>query len=164
MASATVKIVKKYDKIIKLAIINHNKDKNNITEGLSEKELLHVKLIRDSDKTDIIYLLTIEDKKTVWETNNLEDEKISEEIYREFIEDKNINYKKIKNHVDLLVAHFAYVFDFNYNYGLKIIYENKYYNKIYNRFKFKEKSTKDKFENIMNIINKYMKERIKEKI
>lgn len=149
----------KYDKIIKLAIINHNKDKKDIGKDLSKRELLHVKLIRDSDKTDIIYLLTIEDKKAIWETDNLEEEKISDEIYREFIKDKNIIYKNRKTHLDLLVAHFAYVFDFNFDYGLRKVYENKYYDKLYNRFNFKEE-TKAKFENIRKIINDYMKQRL----
>ena len=57
----------KYDKIIELAIINHNKDKNMLPTNLSPKEELHVKLIRDSDKVDIIYILTFDDQKTLWD-------------------------------------------------------------------------------------------------
>lgn len=46
-------IDKKYYKIIEIAIRNHNKLK--IEDGLTEKELLHSKLIRDADKIDIFY-------------------------------------------------------------------------------------------------------------
>ena len=53
----------KYDRIIKLAIINHNRDKKQITKNMSNREKLHVKLIRDSDKTDILYILTFENEK-----------------------------------------------------------------------------------------------------
>ena len=42
-----------YDKIIKTAVRNHNKFK--IEDGLSEKENLFSKIIRDADKLDIFY-------------------------------------------------------------------------------------------------------------
>lgn len=40
----------KYNSIIKKAIENHNK--KSIENGLTEKELLHAKIIRDADKLD----------------------------------------------------------------------------------------------------------------
>ena len=43
----------KYDEIIIKAVKNHNK--YSIEEGLTEKELLFAKLIRDADKIDILY-------------------------------------------------------------------------------------------------------------
>ncbi len=150
----------KYDRIIELAIINHNKDKNDITKNTTEKEDLHIKLIRDSDKTDIIYLLTFEDKKAAWEKEDLSEEVFTEEIYREFIEDKNIFYTNMKTYADRLIGHFAYVYDFNYEYGLKIVYENKYYNKIYNRFKFNNKKTEEEFKNIYNTTIDYITEKL----
>ena len=48
---------RQYDRIIYLAVINHNRD--NIEEGLNERELLHCKIIRDADKWDIFYVITI---------------------------------------------------------------------------------------------------------
>ena len=45
-----------YDSIIYKAIKNHNKYK--IEEGLSEKEKLYSKIIRDADKIDIINIFT----------------------------------------------------------------------------------------------------------
>ena len=150
----------KYDKIIELAIINHNKDKNDITKNTTEKEDLHIKLIRDSDKTDIIYLLTFEDKKAAWEKEDLSEEVFTEEIYREFIEDKNIFYPNMKTCADRLIGHFAFVYDFNYEYGLKTIYENKYYTNIYSRFNFNSKRTEEQFENIYKTTMNYINERL----
>ena len=150
----------KYDRIIELAIINHNKDKNDITKNTTEKEDLHIKLIRDSDKTDIIYLLTFEDKKAAWEKEDLSEEVFTEEIYREFIEDKNIFYPNMKTCADRLIVHFAFVYDFNYEYGLKTIYENKYYTNIYSRFNFNSKRTEEEFKNIYEITINYIKERL----
>lgn len=149
-----------YDRIIKLAILNHNKDKKEITKNITEKEDLHIKLIRDSDKTDIIYLLTFEDKKAAWEKEDLSGEVFTEEIYREFIEDKTIFYPNMQTYADRLIGHFAFAYDFNYQYGLKIIYNNKYYTKIYNRFNFNNKKTEEEFKNIYEITINYIKERL----
>ncbi len=150
----------KYDRIIELAIINHNRDKKQITKDISDKEELHIKLIRDSDKTDILYILTFEDEKSVWESDNIEDEKFTDEIYNEFIDNHNITYKNRKTHADTLICHFAYAFDFNFNYGLKYVLDNKYYDKIYDRIKFKDEETRNRFKKIYNITTNYIKERV----
>ena len=94
----------KFDKIIKLAIVNHNRA--DIEEDLTERERLHAKIIRDADKTDIFRILISGDKKAIWEKADLSDDKISDEIYREFVEDKRINYKERKTSADILVSHF----------------------------------------------------------
>lgn len=88
---------------------------------MDEKTNLHCKIIRDSDKLDIFYILTFENKRAVWESDDLSNDVISDEIYREFIEDKNINYKERKSSADILVSHFAYVYDFNFKYSLKML-------------------------------------------
>ncbi len=147
----------KYDRIIELAIVNHNKDKNDLPKDLNKQEDLHIKLIRDSDKTDILYILTFDDEKAIWETDKLIEEKFSDEVYREFVKEHKIIYKNRKTNADTLICQFAYVFDFNFDYGLKYVYENKYYDKLYNRFDFKDEKTKKRFENIYNITNNYLK-------
>lgn len=152
-----------YDKIIELAIINHNKDKNMLPTNLKPKEELHIKLIRDSDKVDIIYILTFDDQKTLWDSDDLNKEIFSDDIYNEFIKDHNIIYKNRKTNADKLISQFAFAFDFNFDYGLKYIDENKYYEKIYNRFNFEDEKTRKRFEEIYNLTEKYIKERLKEK-
>lgn len=150
----------KYDKIIEIAIINHNRDKKDIDKDVSEKELAHVKIIRDSDKIDILYTLVVGDEKEIWETEDMSLEKITDEIYNEFIEKNLITYKNRKTSADLLVGHFTYTFDINFDYSLKIIDDNKYYEKLYNRFDFKDEETSKRFENIYNIVSNYIKERV----
>ena len=153
----------KYDKIIELAIINHNKDKNMLPTNLSPKEELHVKLIRDSDKVDIIYILTFDDQKTLWDSDDLNKETFSDDIYNEFIKDHNIIYKNRKTNADKLISQFAFAFDFNFDYGLKYIDENKYYDKLYNRFNLEDEKTRKRFEEIYNLTEKYIKERLRAK-
>ena len=146
----------KYDKIIKLAIVNHNR--TYIEEGLTERELLHAKIIRDADKADIYSVLISENKKTIWGKEDLSKEKISDEIYREYIEDKRINYKERKTCADTLVCHFNYVFDLNFESTKQIIKENEYIDKLYERFIFKDEETMKRYNNIYELAKKELEE------
>ena len=146
-----------YDEIIRKAILNHNK--SIIDNDLTEREKLHSKIIRDADKTDILYILTFDKIKTLYGIDDLSSQKISDEIYREYIEDKKINYANIENEVDLLVAHFAYVYDFNFNYGLEIIKQNRYLEKMFNRHSFKDQTTMNRYEKIYELASKYITNR-----
>ena len=150
----------KYDKIIELAIINHNRDKKDIDKNISKEESLHIKLIRDSDKTDILYTLVVGNEKAILETDDMSLEKITDEIYNEFMETNSITYKNRQTSADLLVGHFTYAFDFNFDYGLKIIDDNKYYEELYNRFNFKDEITKERFKNIYEKVNDYIRKRV----
>lgn len=147
----------KYDKIIKMAILNHNKIK--IEEGLSEHEMLHAKLIRDADKTDIFYVITIADKKEVWYSSDLSNDKMTDAVYNDFIENKLISYDKVKTGVDLLAIDFTYIFDLYFSQSIKIIDENNYIDKLYNRFKFNDKQTKERMEKIYIATKKYIEEK-----
>lgn len=147
----------KFDEIIKLSILNHNK--SDIEEGLTEREKLHAQIIRDADKTDILNLLTFEDKQTAWEKDDLSDDKITDEIYREFMEDKKIDYAKKETSADILVSHFAYVYDLNFKETYKIIKENNYYDEIYKRFVFNDKETMEKYNKIYEKVKQYLEEK-----
>ena len=150
-----------YDEIIKKAILNHNK--LQIDKELTEREMMHSKIIRDADKVDIYYSLTIYSKEAVWESKDLSNDTISDEIYREFKEDRKINYKNRKTAADTLVSHFAYVFDFNYKYSLQIIYINNYIEKIYKRHKFNDAKTMERYNEIFNIAMEYVKSKMEKK-
>lgn len=146
----------KFDKIIKLAIVNHNRA--DIEKDLTERERLHAKIIRDADKTDIFRILISGDKKAIWEKADLSDDKISDEIYREFVEDKRINYKERKTSADILVSHFNYVYDLNFPETRKIIRDNKYINKLYQRFKFNDAETMKRFNEIYRLSKEYIEQ------
>ncbi len=146
----------KFDKIIKLAIVNHNRA--DIEEDLTERERLHAKIIRDADKTDIFRILISGDKKAIWEKADLSDDKISDEIYREFVEDKRINYKERKTSADILVSHFNYVYDLNFPETRKIIRDNKYIDKLYQRFKFNDAEIMKRFNEIYRLSKEYIEQ------
>lgn len=139
----------KYDRIIKLAILNHNK--SQIENGLTDKEILHSKIIRDADKLDIFYRMTIGNKRAIWEKEDLSNDKISDEIFRQYTEKRKINYNERKTSADILVSHFAYLYDFNFEISLKIIKENNYLEDIYKRFQFRDIETKNRFDKIYEL-------------
>lgn len=152
-------IEEKYKKIIKLAILNHNKDK--IEEGLTEEENLFCKIIRDADKLDIYYVLTIEKLENSYGCKDMSKDEITDEIYREFMEDHMINYKNLKTNADMLVAHIAYIFDFYYNYSLKIVKQKGYIEQIEQKVNLENKQAIKLLEKINVIANNYIDETLK---
>lgn len=150
----------KYDDIIITAVRNHNKYK--IQDGLSENELLHSKIIRDADKLDILYEAT----ESFWykeaEKELIENaETVDEEYFEQIKNHKQIHRKKgFINKIDAVISYLAFVFDFNFKYSFKVTYENDYINKITNRFEFKNSKSKEQMEEIKDIINKFIIEKI----
>ena len=138
-----------YDNIIKFAVLNHNRI--NIQEGLTDKEYLHAQIIRDADKTDIYTVLILDKKETIWGKEDLSDEKISDDVYRQFLEEKLINYTTVKTPVDLLVCHFKYIYDLNFRESKQIIKQNRYIDKLYERFTFKDETTLKRYNEIYRL-------------
>ena len=115
-------------------------------------------LLLPFDKTDIFSVLVSGDKKAIWEKADLSNDKISDEIYREFVEEKRINYKERKTSADILVSHFCYVYDLNFPETREIIKENKYIDKLYQRFIFNDTETFKRFETIYKLAKEYIEE------
>ena len=136
--------------VVYKAIDNHNQFKLNI--DLNERELFFAKLIRDADKLDILYALSNEKIKPVLKQDNSE---INETIEKQFYTNVPGNLKDSKSLNDGLVITFCYIYDINFKETLRLIYENKYYDKIYQRI-----NRKDIFEKYLYHTNNYIKERI----
>lgn len=149
----------KYDEIIKKAVKNHNKFE--IEEGLTEKKLIFAKLIRDADKIDIIY----EAVEMFWKgiEDQINNTKTSQNIEEQFKSYKQIKRGKSNDkipNVDEIIGVIAFIFDVNFKESFEIIRKEDYINKILDRFDFKNKETKDKMEEIRDIANKYIYEKI----
>ncbi len=136
--------------VVYTAIRNHNK--YSIENNLTERELLFSKMIRDADKLDIIYVIG---NPKMRDFIHEDDSEISENITKAFYNNTQIKYEDIKTHSDRLLVYLSYPYDINFDITLKIIKENKYYEKIYNGLKYKDKYTRY-FEHI----NKYIEERV----
>ncbi len=147
-----------YDDIIKTAITNHNKYR--IDSNITGRTLDFCKIIRDADKLDIYYVLNTEKIEDAYEKEDISEEVIGDEIYREFKEDKIIDYKKRKSPADVMVSHIAYIFDFNYDYCLKKIREERYIERLVEKAKYKNEDTIKKMNEIVSIANRYIDERL----
>lgn len=147
-----------YDEIIKKAIKNHNKYK--IEEGLTKKEKLFTKIIRDADKLDIFY----EAVNIFWidEVEMIENSKIDDNIEKQFNKLKQIkieNSKYKNNSINKVITIIAFIFDMNFKESFEILKEKDYINQMINRFNFKDKKTKEKIEKIRIIANKFIEEK-----
>ena len=140
--------------VVYKAIKNHNK--YSIENNLNERELLFSKMIRDADKLDIMYVLG---EPKIRDFINEDGSEISEKIKRDFYKDKIIKYSDIKTHGDRIPTYLAYIHDINFYITIKIIKDNKYIDKIYNRLKNKEKY-KEYFEYIKKRVDEYVRKKI----
>ena len=141
-------IDEKYYEIIKKAIRNHNK--HEIESGLNEKELLHAKLIRDTDKLDILYNMAYLKQIKVIST----DEEISPLVLEDVKNKRSVNNKHIKNENDKIVRTFTFAFNIYNDICLKEI--KKYFEVIYENLEHKEK-----IKEVYDMVISYIEERIK---
>ena len=144
----------KYDEIILKSVQNHNKYK--IADDLNKEEKLFCKIVRDADKIDILY----EAIEIFWKNGReeIQNDLISDKVYNEFLNKKLIKKDKNmkKNGIDKLILMLAFVFDINFHESLEILKKEDYLNKILNNFDFKSQDTKEKIENIRNVLNLYL--------
>ena len=149
---------KKYYKIIRTAILNHNRAQ--IENGISKKELLHSKIIRDSDKLDIFSIILSDTGQNVYGCDTLENETFSDEIIKAFKNEHLIDYKKMQTYGDIWIAHIAYVFDFYYKNSYIRMKENDYINKLWQKANFTDEKTKKIAYEMIKIANNYIEEKV----
>ena len=145
-----------YDEIIIKAVKNHNKFK--IEDGLTSKEETFAKIIRDADKIDIFY----ESVEMFWKGTEQEVEKsiISEDVIKQIRNFTQTKRKAEESAVDNIMRIIAFIFDVNFKASFYIIKKEDYINKILDRYKFKDEYTKQKVEEIREIANEYIANKI----
>lgn len=150
----------KYDNIILKAIRNHNKLK--IEDGLNEKELLHAKIIRDADKTDNFRVKVEDSFEDIANLTReeLENSNITDKIYNDFMNNKLIVISERKEPLDYWISYIAFIFDYNFEIGLKYIYDGNYVNTMIDRIDYKRDEVKEK----MNRIRKHALNFLEDKI
>lgn len=148
-----------YDIIYK-AIYNHNK--YEIEKGLSEREMLHCKIIRDADNLDI-YRGLMEQKIEdfgYFNSKNISEEIISLKIFEEFKKEKLIVYSDVETDMDVMVAIIAHIYAINFKETLNIIKENNYINGFVERLDCKDEYTKVIMNEVADIAMNYIEKRI----
>lgn len=149
----------KYDEIIKKAIANHNKA--SIEEGLDEKTLLHAKIIRDADKTDIFVAFISEEKgKGLYDYDVIGNYKLTDSVFSEFKQCKQIDRSILKNDLDWFISNLSFTFDYNFKPGLKIIKEKSYIESMLNKITNKSEENNLRLKEIQEVILNYIDKRL----
>lgn len=154
---------RKYDEIIKKAIENHSK--LEIEKGLDERTLLHSKIIRDADKLDNYRVKKEESIEAIFPTRvnkreDMEESLLSDKVYNAVLNQKCVDIHDRITPLDFWVCILAFTFDLNFDVTYKIVKEHDYINVLIDRFEYADKETKEKMENIRNIINRFVEEKI----
>ena len=137
--------------IIRYAIENHNKIK--LTDINDERALMHAKLIRDTDKVDIVYVEGYLDELDIRSTND----ELSKKVKEAFKNHETVLYEYEKNKNDAISVTFSYVFDVNNDIVLDELKQNYKY--------FYEKiDINNKFKEIYEETIKYIDERIEKNV
>ena len=148
----------KYDNIIFKAIKNHNKFK--MEEGLSERELLFSKIIRDADKLDIFY----EGAEMFWTTSEeieeVNNSEISDLILKLFMDFCIVDRKKTLTKADRVLNIISFIFDINYKYDFEVLKKENYINRILDKFEFKNKINASKIKEVRKIANEYIEKQL----
>ena len=150
----------KYDNIIKKAILHHSEYILDET-GMTEKERLHAKIIRDADKIDSFRTKATEDIYIMANITekDIEDSKISDKVYNDFMNEKTIFSKDRKTGVDIWISYIAFIFGLEFNSSLKLVKKNNYVNKLFDRYVYKNDFNKIKL--LKQKANSYLESRVK---
>ncbi len=108
--------------IVKLAIKNHNKFE--IEEGLTDRQMLFCKIIRDSDKVDIYRVIS-----SNFKAENFERGKIEQQDLDTFYKNKLHKLRKEQTFYTRVFTSLSFIFDINFKKSFEIIHKNQYINK-----------------------------------
>ncbi len=139
----------KYDEIIKKAVRNHNK--YAVEEELNERERLFANIIRDCDKIDIFRVLVVYYQDEIIDSP-------SAKILTDFLNEKAIWIKDIKNKADAVICKMAYIFDIHYKEAIDILKEKGYYLEYINKVKV-NKENEEMFNQAKERALTYLKKR-----
>lgn len=143
----------KYDDIIIKAIKNHNKYEIN-EKDFTEKELLHAKLIRDSDKIDNFYIKINRDVVVT------DEDIISEKVFDCVRNKRKVLNSDRKSELDIRVSIIGWIYDLNFNCSFEIVKKENLVDKLFSTIKNANRKTKEQLEELRKIGNEYVDEKL----
>lgn len=151
---------RKYDKLIKAAIEQHNK--YQVTKTYTNRELLFIHLIRDSDKLDNFRVKEVESMETLLQTSkeNLELETITPVVYKQFMDGKLIYGPTRKTNLDKWISYIAFIFDFHFQASLEYIKQENYLIRLFDRVNPKDKLTAKQYLQLKERALKYVEDKV----
>ncbi len=153
-------LAEEYKQIVYKSILNHSRAE--IIPDDNEKVIHFSKLIRDADKLDIWRLITeyymVKEESGENKTLELElpdSNEISEKVYEAIVNNKVVLKDSMKTLNDFKILQIAWIFDLNFDYSIKQLFDKKYLDKIFDALPENQKVNK-----IKEIVNKYFKNHI----
>ena len=138
-------IDKTYYPLIEASVRNHNK--YFIDKEYDDETMLHIKIIRDSDKIDILNIFS----NSLDGMELYEDGDISLEVKEEFFNNKLVHNNIKVSKSDWLVGYLSFIYDINFKESLEYIVEQDFVNKLYSRI-----NNKEKFKDVFEHLHKYI--------
>ncbi len=143
----------KYDDIIIKAIKNHNKYEIN-EKDFNERELLHAKLIRDSDKIDNFYIKINRDVILT------DEDIISEKVFDCVKNKRKVLNSDRKSELDIRVSIIGWIYDLNFNCSFELVKKENLIDKLFSTIKNANSETKEQLEELRKIGNEYVDEKL----
>lgn len=148
------------DELIRQAIEYHNAFE--LPKDLSKRTEIFAKLIRDADKTDIFRVNVTEPTLDVYGHTEEElcNSLLTKEVIDSFKRHETVLKSLEKTAVDNVASHIAFIFGIYYNETIKIILEQGYLNELM-KFRSKIDTTNNELDELCEVVNEYVQERIK---
>lgn len=149
-----------WDEIIREAIGRHSEYSVGFIED--EKTLFHAQLIRDADKLDNCRVKLVDDIKVllgidVWEAGA---QPVTDTVFQACMDHKSVRSGDRITKMDYWLSYIAYFFDINFRETFQIIKENDFVNRIIDRIPYSNPDTREKMEQIRQMVNDYIDVRI----
>ena len=96
-----------------------------------------------------------------YEVSDVEKQKISDEVFKEFKSEVIVENSLKKNNLDRFVGIISFIFDINFNVSLEILERKQYIKKMLDRFNFSDGDTKAKIDMIEQLAERYIENRLK---
>lgn len=150
-----------YDSIIRKAIQYHSLYSLETVEGLTDREKLHCRIIRDADKLDNFRVKDTEKVETLFDTpeEEVEMEEITPAVFEAVRNRRSVVSGERVTHLDCWVSYLAFVFDLNFAASFRWILRRDYLNRNIDRITYRNEETRNVMEEIRRICNAYIEER-----
>lgn len=154
---------KKFHHIIEKAIENHGKFE--IESGLDELTLLHCKLIRDSDKTDIYEVMLRDNPDTVFDGHSNKDDNFNQNVIDDFYKHVMVKKSDVLSVLDDYVRKLAFIYNYYFNKNLQYVKDKDYLNRMTTRFfdyfKFENPEVLNTANELLAYANNYLNNELK---
>lgn len=153
----------RFDRLICTAIEKHSDFQ--LKGEMDERTLLHARLIRDADKLDNCRVKLEESMETLLsaEEETVGKGIISEKVWDSCMAKKSVLSADRVSKVDYWVSYIAQYYDINFPETYEIMKEHDYVKKIADRVPYALPETKKKMDILVEQMEEYMEERIKNK-